>query len=235
MHDRKKHFLAGCSFTDPCWQDISPWSICHGQRWPSYVAAKAGMGIKGICTEALYWLDLVRDEVDTVIVILPNLFRYDIEVDQETYLCNAMVNLLSCDQHGWQIAQAGVRKWIVSGGLNYQHKKPAEMVPVFDFLYRHQGFLVIVKEHLRALERLIDYCQHHKIRYIVSTIQDPLEQLDGLDYIRSQLVQNLHQVGYDHWLRFDGHFIDKFLGHPNHPTAQEHEILARYIENYLQP
>lgn len=153
----------------------------YSKHRPCYISAKAGMGIKGICTEALYWLDLVKDNVETAIVILPNLWRYDIEVDEETYLCNCMVDLLSSDRNGWNITQPGSRKWIISGGLHYE--KSTEMAPVFDFMYRHQGFLVIAKEHFRALERLIDYCKYHKIKFVISAIQDPLDQLTGLDYI----------------------------------------------------
>lgn len=130
------------------------------------------MGIKGICTEALYWLELVKDDVDTMIVMLPTLWRYDIEIDKETYLCNAIVDLLSCDLHGWKLSQSSERKWIISGGLHYD--KSTEISPVFDFLYRHQGFLVMAKEHFRALKCLIDYCKCHNIRYIVSAIQDLL-------------------------------------------------------------
>jgi hypothetical protein len=43
----------------------------------------------------------------------------------------------------------------------------------FDFLYKHQGFLVIVKEHFRALKALLNYCKEHKIKYYITAIQDP--------------------------------------------------------------
>ena len=231
MNSQKKHFLAGCSFTDPVWQTVIPWSVLHSRQRSCYISAKAGMGIKGICTEAVYWLDLVKDDVDTMIIILPTLWRYDIEVDTETYLCNCIVDLLSCDSYGSQLAQSSDRKWIVSGGLHFD--KSTEMAQAFDFLYRHQGFLVMAKEHFRALKCLIDYCKCHNIRYIVSAIQDPLDQLVGLDYIRSHVVSLLDSVGYQDWLRFDGYFIDKFLGHCRHPDDREHEILSEYIENWL--
>lgn len=228
---RLKDFLIGCSFTDPSWQSVTPWSVVYGQRHSSYISAKAGMGIKGICTEANYWLDQVKDEIKNAIIILPNLWRYDIEVDEETYLCNAIIDLLTCDHQGCQIVKRGTRKWIISGGLHYD--KSTEMALAFDFLYRHQGFLVIVKEHLRALRQLIDYCKYHNIKYVISAIQDPLDQLIGLDYVRDQIVDLLDRVEYDNWLRFDGYFIDKFLGHTSHPNDQEHKILCSHIENHL--
>lgn len=190
------------------------------------------MGIKGICTEALYWLDLVRDEIETVVILLPTLWRYDIEVDEQTYLCNSMVDFLTSDTNGWRVHDKATRKWITSGGLHYD--RSTEMAPAFDFLYRHQGFLVIAKEHFRALERLIYYCKQHKIKCIMSAIQDPLDQLVGLDYIRDQIISMLDHVCYSDWIRFDGCFIDKFLKHSNHPDNQEHKILSAYIENHLQ-
>ena len=52
----KKHLLVGCSFTDPTWQDAILWSVEYAKTHPSYIAAKAGMGIKGICTEAMYYM-----------------------------------------------------------------------------------------------------------------------------------------------------------------------------------
>jgi hypothetical protein len=226
-----RHFLAGCSFTDPRWQQTVPWSVIYARQQPSFISAESGMGIKGICTEALYWMEWVKCSIDTVIIILPTLWRYDIEADQETYLCNAMVDLLWCDQHGYQIFNAAQRKWIISGGLHYA--KNTEMTPAFDFLYRHQGFLVIAKEHFRALEKLIAYCNCHKIKCVISAIQDPLDQLVGLDYIRDDIVALLDRVGYRDWLRFNDVFIDKFLGHPNHPNDREQEILCRHITNFL--
>ena len=229
---KKKHFIAGCSFTDPCWQTVVPWSIIYSKQQPCYISAKAGMGINGICTEALYWLDLVKNEVDTVIAILPTLWRYDIEVDEETYLCNSMVDLLTSHSKGWTIHTSAIRKWIISGGLHYD--KSTEMAPAFDFLYKHQGFLVIAKENFRALAQLINYCKYHNMRYMISAIQDPLDQLVGLDYITDRIASLLHDVDYHDWFRFDGHFIDKFLGHSDHPNEQEHVILSDYITNYIK-
>lgn len=230
--NRTKDFLIGCSFTDPTWQSVKPWSVIYGEKQPCYISAKAGMGIKGICTEAVYWLDLIKDEIKTAVIVLPTLWRYDMEVDEETYLCNSMTDLLTCDQNDWRIHSQAVRKWITTGGLHYD--KSTEMAPVFDFLYRHQGFLVIAKEHFRALERLIDHCKCHKIDYVISAIQDPLDQLLGLDYIRDRVIELLQRVEYNNWLRFDGHFIDKFLGHSDHPSDSEHEILCSCIKKHLQ-
>jgi hypothetical protein len=96
----KKHLLIGCSFTDPMWQSAIPWSVEYAKTHPSYIVAKAAMGIKGICTEAMYYIKDI--EISKIIIILPTLWRIDIEVDEETYLCNSMVDLLYADQN-WQI------------------------------------------------------------------------------------------------------------------------------------
>jgi len=82
----KPHLLVGCSFTDPAWQSVVPWSIEYAKTHPSYIVAKAGMGIKGICTEALCYLKSI--DVGKVIVVLPTLWRMDIEIDVGTHLCN---------------------------------------------------------------------------------------------------------------------------------------------------
>ena len=226
-----KDFLVGCSFTDPVWQDVTPWSVLYGRNRASYIVAKAGMGIRGICTEAMYYLDAIDCQIDNMIIILPNLWRMDIEVDIEGHLCNCMVDLVVCDSTGWQIQQPAVRKWIHSGGLHY--RKNTEMAPIFDFLYRHQGFLVMAKEHIRALERLLACCRQRKINCCISAIQDPLDQLTGLDYIRPDIQALLRTVDYDNWLKFDGQFIDKFLQHQNHPNDSEHAILCSHIQQYL--
>ena len=220
----KKSLLVGCSFTDPCWQEEVPWSIEFSKKYPSYIIAKAGMGIKGICTEAMYYLpDL---DVDRLIVILPTLWRLDIEVDRETYLCNAMVDLLEANGI-WYKKIIADRKWLVSGGLNFSREK--ESTAIFDFLYKHQGFLVLAKEHLRSLTMLIDYCKMHDIEYHISAIQDPMDQLTGLDFIKPEIEILLAEVEYDTWFRFDGKFIDQCLGHPEHPTTQENKKLCEYI------
>lgn len=229
---KPKDLLIGCSFTDPTWQDVKPWSVLYGHEVPSYIIAKAGMGIRGVCTEAVYYLDTMHSEINNVVIVLPTLWRYDIEVDTETYLCNAMVDLVECDEQGWRIKLPAARKWITSGGLHY--KKDTEMAPALNFLYKHQGSLVIVKEHFRALERLINRCKKYKINYLISAIQDPLDQLTGLDYIREDIMQILIAVDYCNWFRFEGKFIDQFLKHQNHPNNQEHEILYSYIRQYLK-
>ena len=221
------HFLAGCSFTDPTWQDAVPWSIYYSKQHASYICAKAGMGIKGICTETLYYIDQIPDVIKTLIIVIPTLWRYDVEVDVETYLCNSMVDLLTCNDQGWKRHYHANRKWLTSGGLHY--KKNTEMAPMFDFMYKHQGNLVIAKEHFRALERLIVYCKEHKIKYLISAIKDPLDQLVGMDYIRSEIELVLEKVEYDRWVRFEGLFIDKFLKHDNHPSSEEHHVLFNHI------
>jgi hypothetical protein len=228
MNNIPMHLLAGCSFTDPSWQSNIPWSIEYAKTHPSYIVAKAGMGIKGICTEAMYYLPHL--DVSRVIIVLPTMWRLDIEMDIENQLCNAMVNLLSADQT-WRVSSTATRKWIVSGGLHYP--KNTKYAPIFDFLYKHQGFLVIAKEHLRALTQLIEYCKIHNIEYAVTAIQDPLEQLTGLEYLKDDICKLLDQVEYNAWIRFDGKFIDQYLEHTRHPSTQEHQNLCnRILEHF---
>ena len=69
---------------------------------------------------------------------------------------------------------------------------------------------------------------------MISAIQDTLDQLIGLDYIRDCVTALLQRVEYHNWLKFDGYFIDKFLGHTKHPSDLEHAILCSYIETHLQ-
>jgi hypothetical protein len=225
----KKHLLIGCSFTDPMWQSAIPWSVEYAKTHPSYIVAKAAMGIKGICTEAMYYIKDI--EISKIIIILPTLWRIDIEVDEETYLCNSMVDLLYADQN-WQIITPAQRKWLTSGGMHYQKNK--EYSDTFNFLYKHQGFLVMAKEHLRALTRLLNYCKLHNIEYAISAIQDPMDQLTGLDYIRDDICRLLDQVEYNSWIRFDGKFIDQYLGHRKHPNTQEHRDLCNCILEHFK-
>lgn len=220
-------FIAGCSFTDPTWQKDIPWSIEYSRKNLSYIVAKAGMGIKGICTESLYYLKTLSG-IKKLIIILPTLWRMDIEVDEETYLCNCMVDML-VSNGTWQIKTPAKRKWLTSAGLNYDNSE--EQAKIFDFLYRHQGFLVLAKEHFRALTMLIEYCKIHNIDYHISVIKDPLDQLQGLDYIREEIIQLLEEVEYSNWFKFDGKFIDQYLKHDNHPTTQEHRDLCKHIIN----
>lgn len=44
----------------------------------------------------------------------------------------------------------------------------------------------------------------------------------------------LDSVGYRDWFRFDGHFIDKFLGHPDHPDDREYQLLYTCIQKELR-
>lgn len=231
MDNKSKHLLVGCSFTDPLWQKEIPWSVQYSATQPCYIVAKVGMGIKGICTEALYYLRNLKD-VSKLIVILPTLWRLDVEMDVETYLCNSLVDLLFSDGTPC-VQQHAKRKWISSGGLNYDSS--AEQARIFDLLYKHQGFLVIAKEHFRALQNLLIYCKIHNIDYEISAIQDPMSQLTGLDYIKSEIEELLDQVEYSNWFKFNGTFIDKFLNHQHHPNTIEHKKLCDYIltkENY---
>lgn len=222
------HLIVGCSFTDPSWQSAIPWSVDYAKIHPSYIVAKAGMGIKGICTEAIYYLSQL--EVSRIIIMLPTLWRLDIEMDIENQLCNAMVDLLYADQT-WKVSKTATRKWITSGGLHYS--KNTKYAPIFDFLYQHQGFLVIAKEHFRALTQLIEYCKLHNIEYAVTAIQDPLDQLTGLEYIKPDICELLDRVEYNSWIRFNGKFIDQYLGHTKHPCTEEHQNLCnRILEHF---
>lgn len=218
--------LSGCSFTDPRWQPMIPWSVQYSQQHPSYIVAQCGMSIYGICTEALYHLKTLTD-IDKLILILPDLWRMDIEVDEETYLCNAIVDRLWAENGNYKIEIPGKRKWITSGGLHFDRKN--ERGRIFEVLYKHKGFLVLLKEQIRALKALIDYCKFNNISYYISAIQDPMDQLQGLDYIRDQIENLLQEAEYDNWFKFDDKFIDKFLGHSNHPKTHEHKILCDHI------
>jgi hypothetical protein len=224
------HLLAGCSFTDPQWQSEIPWSMEYSKTYPAYIVAKAGMGIKGICTETMYYLETLKN-ISKLIIVLPTLWRLDIEMDQETYLCNSMIDLIQSDADG-KIVTPATRKWIVSGGLHYD--KDTEQAPIFEFLYKHQGFLVIAKEHFRALKVLLNYCKEHKIEYHISAIQDPMDQLIGLDYISNDVKKLLDDVEYQNWFQFENNFIDKFLGHSGHPTTKEHQVLCQHILNLTE-
>lgn len=234
-----RYLLAGCSFTDPEWQPKNvPWSVEFAKTHPSYIVAKASMGIKGICTEAVYHLEELHD-VSTVFVMLPTMWRMDIEADTETYLGNAMVNRLIADQD-WRIHAPAHRKWIISGGLRYsENPRNADIMPILDFLYKHQGFLVLAKEHFRALKHLQNVCKERNIKCYVTAIQDPMQQLMGLDYIRDEFCNLLESVDYANWFRFDNQFVNQFLGREDHrmmgwhPDTEEHRVLCKYIIDNL--
>jgi hypothetical protein len=222
------HLLIGSSFVDPLWQDVETWAVQYSKIHPSYIVAKAGMGIKGVCTEALYYLEELNN-ISKVIVMLPDLWKIDIEIDEETYISNSMTDLLWADYAGVVIKQKAHRKWITSGSMVWDKK--TEAASIFNFVSKHQGFLVLVKEHFRELKRLIDTCRYKNISCYITTTTDPLSELSGLDYIRPQVEKILQDVSYDSWMRFDGKFVDDFLQlkHNNHPTAQEHAVLCKYI------
>ena len=69
---------------------------------------------------------------------------------------------------------------------------------------------------------LINYCKINNIEYYISSIEDPLYQLQDLTDIHNDINDLLKSVEYDNWFRFDGKFIDEFLGHRYHPTTEEH-------------
>lgn len=221
---------AGCSFTDPVWQQDIPWSVQLSSRLPLYIVAKAGMGIKGICTETLAYLKDLPD-VTTVVLMLPTLWRIDLEVDEETYLCNAMVDLLIANNGVAEVLRPAHRKWLISGGLHYDPS--TEQATCFDFLYKHQGFLVILKEHLSALHHLLSYCKKHQIEYLITAIKDPLQQFQGLEYIIPQSQQLLDEVEYNAWVKFDGKFVDEFLETSEHPSTAQHELLYNKLYQAL--
>jgi hypothetical protein len=220
-----KHLLVGCSFTDPTWQEDVPWSVEFSKTHPSYIVAKAGMGIKGITTEAMYYLEQLP-HIETCVIILPTLWRMDIETSEETYMCTAMVDLLKADVSGYTIDKPAKRKWITSGGLHYD--KNTKHGNIFNTLYKHQGLLVILKEHLRSLQVLINYCKMNNIRYYISAIADPAEEVEYYD-IKHKAFELLNAVEYKTWFRFDGKFVNRFLSHDKHPSTEEHVVLSEYI------
>jgi len=222
------HFLAGCSFTDPRWQSHIPWSVQYSQIYDSYIVAQCGMGIRGISTEALSSLKQLTD-VDKVILMLPTIWRMDIEIDHESpgELCNSMVDTLWASKGQWNKFIPAERKWMISGGLNFE--KLSKRGLIFDLLYRYQGFLVMLKEQMRSLRMFLDYCNHRQIPYYITAIQDPNEQRQGLEYVSDQINELLHEVEYDKWIRFNGKFVDKFLGTDEHPTTDQHKLICEHI------
>ena len=220
-----KTLLVGCSFTDPLWQDAIPWSVEFSKTHPSYIVAKAGMGIKGITTEAMYFLENLPS-IDKCVIILPTLWRLDIETSEETDMCTAMVDLLKANSRECKIYKHATRKWILSGGMHFDTK--SKYSKIFKLLYKHQGLLVILKEHLRSLSVLINYCKVNDIKYYISAISDPKEELEHYD-IKNEALALLSNVEYDSWFKFDGLFINRFLKHDNHPSTNEHILLSDYI------
>jgi hypothetical protein len=227
----EKHLLVGCSFTDPSWQDAIPWSVHYSKNHQtSYIVAKAGMGWNGICTEAYMYAQNLK--FDHCVIMLPTLWRMDIELNHEGNTCHAMVDLLESDG----IIIPAVRKWIISGGLNFKqsislHSKELKL---FDQLYKYQDFLPIMREHVLKLKLLLLSLRARNISYTITAIKDPIHQLEGLDYIKDDIVELLDSVEYKNWLRFDGKFIDEFVGHDKHPTTEEHTFIGDYIwQNHL--
>jgi len=224
-----KHLLVGCSFTDPLWQDAIPWSVHYNNTYQSsYIVAKAGMGINGICTEAYMYAQNLN--FNHCIIVLPTLWRLDVELNHEGTMCNATVDLLEGDQ----ILTQASRKWLVSGGLHYSETLGKEEFKIVDKLYKYKSFLPILREHILKLQLLICYLKTRNISYTITAIQDPMKQLIGLDYIKDDIVKLLNSIEYNNWLRFDGKFIDEFLGHNRHPTTEEHKLIGDYIwQNHL--
>jgi len=227
--DMTRHLLVGCSFTDPTWQDDVPWSIHYSKNYQtSYIVAKAGMGWNGICTEACMYAQNL--EFDHCVIMLPTLWRMDLETNHEGTLCNAMVDLLESNE----IIIPSVRKWIISGGLYFKETLQGKEKKLFDQLYIYKSFLPILREHVLKLKLLLLSLRERKILYTITAIKDPMHQLEGLDYIKDDIVELLDSVEYKNWLRFDGKFIDEFVGHNNHPTTEEHKLIGDYIwQNHL--
>jgi hypothetical protein len=231
-NDKKYHLLAGCSFTDPQWQKEIPWSVEYSKTHPSYIVAKAAMGIKGICTEALCYLKKL-DNIERVIVILPTLWRYDIEVDRDYYTADALVNLIHSKNGDFTVVEHSNRKWLLSGGPNFKEYKDNH-VSLFNSLYKTQGFLVIAKEHFSALESLVNYCKLHDIEIHISSISDLKSGFSGIEYVQQEIYDMLDSLGYQNWIRFDDKFIGEFLGHWKHPDTAEHKILCRHILTQIE-
>lgn len=221
-----KHLLVGCSFTDPLWQDEIPWSVYYGKKYQtSYIVAKAGMGWNGICTEAYMYAQNLK--FDHCVIMLPTIFRMDIELNHEGDTCNGMVDLLENDR----IITNATRKWITSRGLNWNQTKilQNQQKKMFDQLYKYMDFLPLIREQVLKLKLLILSLQAKNISYTITAIKDPMHQLEGLDYIKDDIIKLLNDVEYKDWLRFNNGFIDEFLGHGKHPTTQEHKLIGDYI------
>ena len=219
----KKHLLVGCSFTDPQWQDDIPWSSYYDKKYcNSYIIAAAGIGWAGICTEA--YIHAQKLDFEHCIIMLPTLWRMDIELDHEGLICNSMVHVLENDKE----VITATRKWLCSGGLNYKKLKGTEF-KIIDMMYKYKGFLPLLREHVLKLKLLISYLKTRNIKYTITAIQDPMHQLTGLDYIKDEVTELLESVEYKDWLRFNGKFIDEFVGHTKHPTTQEHKLIGDYI------
>jgi len=219
-----KHLLVGCSFTDPLWQDVIPWSIYYSKNYQtSYIVAKAGMGWNGICTEAYTYAQNLK--FDHCVIMLPTMFRMDMEVNHEGQIANAMVDLL---ENGKIITNA-TRKWIISGGLNFEKMLQGKEKKLFYELYKYIDFLPLIREQVLKLKLLIFSLKEKNISYTITAIKDPMHQLEGLDYIKDDIIELLDIVEYSNWLRFDGKFIDEFLKHDKHPTTEEHKLIGDYI------
>lgn len=219
----KNHLLVGCSFTDPSWQEDIPWSSYYDKKYcKSYIIAKAGIGWTGICTEA--YIHAQKLDFEHCIIMLPTLWRMDIEVDHEGLICNTMVDILENDKK----VTTATRKWLCSGGLNYEKLKGTEL-KIIDMMYKYKGFLPLLREHILKLKLLISYLRIRDIKYTITAIQDPMHQLTGLEYIKDDIIELLDSVEYKDWLRFDGKFIDEFVGHNRHPTTEEHTLIGDYI------
>jgi hypothetical protein len=62
-------------------------------------------------------------------------------------------------------------------------------------------------------------------------MQDLMNQLTELKYIKDDMMALLDDVEYKNWFRFDNKFIDKFLSHTDHPSIAEHVTLCKHIIN----
>ena len=224
MYSMNKHLLVGCSFTDPSWQDATPWSVHYSNTYQSsYIVAKAGMGINGICTEAYMYAQNLN--FDHCVIMLPTLWRMDIELNQEGTMCNAMVDLLDGDK----ILTQASRKWLISGGLHFKETLQGSEKKLLDQLYKYVDFLPLIREQALKLKLLILSLEAKNIPYTITSIKDPMHQLEGLNYIKDEIIELLDSVEYRNWLRFDGKFINEFLGHDKHPTTEENKIIGDYI------
>jgi len=226
--------LAGCSFTDPIWQEEKyiPWSVHFAKENPSYIIAKGGMGIHGISTLAYDFIQ--NNQIDELILLLPTIWRYDYEVDLEYHTMNASVDVLFGNKDGYKVHEKSKRNWLLSYGLHFREDHTdKEITKFFDLMYKSSGWLVMFRNQMKSLKSLLDLCKSKNITYHISSIQDPMDQM-FFDDIKQELVDLLNSYGeYQDWFKFDGKFLNYYLGHDDHPSTEEHIQISNYISKNI--
>ena len=99
-------------------------------------------------------------------------------------------------------------------------------------LYKYQGNEVIIQNSMQMLVFLVNYLHQQGISCKITSITDPMHCIEYFDN-NDIMLDLLDKVGYNDWVRFDGYFVDDFLGHSKHPTTQEHSIIKNYILNII--